>query len=121
MKKLEKYTSNEEYRELVKMQYPQSVDEAIDTLIEEMNKEDIDHIKEFGKDEFAIREHFGLALYVRNHFGLNNGKADELLFDISEKGGMRCLVFPDEASGFLMEELWERIQKDYDEIILTKE
>ena len=119
--KLEEYTNNESYLELVEAQYPQSIEEALDILIEGLNKEDINIVKESGKDEFGPSAHFGLALYVRNHFGLNNSKARNLISDISEKEGLEYILFADSLSGFLMDELWERIQRDYDEIILTKE
>ena len=118
---LDKYTNNEEYLELVKAQYPQSVDEAVEILIGGLDKKDITIVKESGKEEFGISAHFGLALYVRNHFGLNNSKARNLISDICEKEGHEYIIFADSLSGFLMNELWEKIQKDYDEIILTKE
>ena len=120
-KELDKYTNNEEYLDLVEAQYPQSVEEALDILIEGLDKKDINIIKESSQDEFGISAHFGLALYVRNHFGLNNSKARNLISDISEKEGLEYILFADSLSGFLMDELWERIQRDYDEIILTKE
>ena len=119
--KLEEYTNNESYLELVEAQYPQSVEEAVDILIEGLDKEDIKIVKESGKEEFRGLAHFGFALYVRNHFGLNNSKARNLISDISEKEGLEYILFADSLSGFLMDELWERIQRDYDEIILTKE
>lgn len=120
-KELDKYTNNEEYLDLVEAQYPQSVEEALDILIEGLDKKDINIIKESGKDEFVSLAHFGLALYVRNHFGLNNNKSRNLISDISEKEGLEYILFADSLSGFLMDDLWERIQKDHDEIILTKE
>ena len=120
-KELDKYTNNEEYLDLVEAQYPQSVDEAVDILIEDLDKEDINIVKKSSKDNFSASAHFGLALYVRNHFGLNNNKARNLISDISEKEGLEYILFADSLSGFLMDELWERIQRDYDEIILTKE
>ena len=120
-KELDKYTNNEEYLDLVEAQYPQSVDEAVDILIDGLDKEDIKIVKESGKDEFGGLAHFGLALYVRNHFGLNNNKARNLISDISEKEGLEYILFADSLSGFLMDELWERVQRDYDEIIRTKE
>ena len=120
-KELDKYTNNEEYLDLVEAQYPQSVEEALDILIEGLDKKDINIIKESTKDNFSAIAHFGLALYVRNHFGLNNSKASNLISDICKKEGFERMLFADSLSGFLMDELWERIQRDYDEIILTKE
>ena len=118
---LKEYTNNPSYLELVEAQYPQSVEEALDILIEGLDKKDINIIKESGKDEFGSLAHFGLALYVRNHFGLNNSKANDLILDICKKEGFESMLFTDSLSGFLMDELWERVQKDYDEIIRTKE
>ena len=118
---LKEYTNNPSYLELVEAQYPQSVEEAVDILIEGLDKEDINIIKESGKEEFGGLAHFGLALYVRNHFGLNNNKASNLISDICKKEGFERMLFADSLSGFLMDELWERVQRDYDKIILTKE
>ena len=118
---LKEYTNNPSYLELVEAQYPQSVEEAVDILIEGLDKEDIKIVKESGKEEFGGLAHFGLALYVRNHFGLNNSKASNLISDICKKEGFESMLFTDSLSGFLMDELWERVQKDYDEIIRSKE
>ena len=118
---LKEYTNNPSYLELVEAQYPQSVEEAVDILIEGLDKEDIKIVKESGKEEFGGLAHFGLALYVRNHFGLNNNKASNLISDICKKEGFESMLFTDSLSGFLMDELWERVQRDYDKIILTKE
>ena len=118
---LKEYTNNPSYLELVEAQYPQSVEEAVDILIEGLDKEDIKIVKESGKEEFGGLAHFGLALYVRNHFGLNNSKANDLILDICKKEGFESMLFTDSLSGFLMDELWERVQRDYDEIIRTKE
>jgi hypothetical protein len=118
---LKEYTNNPSYLELVEAQYPQSVEEAVDILIEGLDKEDIKIVKESGKEEFGGLAHFGLALYVRNHFGLNNSKANDLISDICKKEGFESMLFTDSLSGFLMDELWERVQRDYDKIILTKE
>ena len=90
-------------------------------MIEGLDKKDINIIKESRKDEFGPLAHFGLALYVRNHFGLNNSKASDLILDICKKEGFERMLFADSLSGFLMDELWERVQRDYNEIILTKE
>ncbi len=116
--KLEEYTNNESYLELVEAQYPQSVEEAVDILIVGLDTEDINIIRESSKDEFGPSAHFGLALYVRNHFGLNNSKAKNLISDIYKKGGFECMLFADSLSGFLMDELWERVQKEYEEALL---
>ena len=96
------------------------IDEAVDMLIEGLDKESIVNTKNLGKDEFGTIVHFGLGMYVRNHFGLNNNEAAELEEDII-KNSEDFLLFADDYSGVLMDHLWERVQKDYDEIILTKE
>ena len=120
MKELSKYRDNEEYKKLVRMQYPKSIDEAVDMLIEGLDKESIVNTKNLGKDEFGTIVHFGLGMYVRNHFGLNNNEAAELEEDII-KNSEDFLLFADDYSGVLMDHLWERVQKDYDKIILSKE
>ena len=53
-KELDKYINNEEYLELVEAQYPQSIEDDLDILIEGLNKEDINIVKESSQDEFEI-------------------------------------------------------------------
>lgn len=118
--KLDEYTSDEYYLRLVRRHYPQSVDEAVDILIEGLDTESIIYAKESSKEGFRAMTHFGLALYVRNQFGLNTGKGIDLMIDIEKESG-NFMLFTDDISGFLMEKLWDRIQEDYDEIILSKE
>ncbi len=120
MSKLNEYTKNEEYRKLVRKQYPKSIDEAVDMLIEELDKESIVNTKNLEKEYFRNIVHFGLGLYVRNHFGINNGEAAELVSDIG-RNSEDFIFLSDDYSGVLMDKLWERVQEDYDEIIQSKE
>ena len=100
-------------------QYPKTVDEAVDILIEVLDKDSIVFAKESSKMKFGCYAHFSLGLYARNNLGLFNFVAIDLLSDIKRNGGKTFQA--DNASSFLMDKVWERIQEDYDEIIKTKE
>ena len=89
-------------------------------LIEELDKESIVNTKNLEKEYFRNIVHFGLGLYVRNHFGINNGEAAELVSDIG-RNSEDFIFLSDDYSGVLMDKLWERVQEDYDEIIQSKE
>ena len=58
---------------------------------------------------------------ARLNKSLQMEKANNLISDICKKEGFESMLFTDSLSGFLMDELWERVQKDYDEIIRSKE
>lgn len=97
---------------------PQSVDEAVNRLIGVMDVKEIDDAYLSDKSSFTIRQHFSLGLYVRNNFGINDGKASKLISDIIKIHGMPLLA--DDVSGVILDELWEEIQRNYDTIMENK-
>lgn len=113
------YVANDGVMEFNRKKCPRTVDEAVDLLIKGLDKESVVFAKEASKDLFVDSAHFSLGMYARNKFGLY-GMNLPLLEDIERRRGIRT-IFADEYSAFLMEKVWERIQEDYDEIILTKE
>ena len=110
---------DENYLNLLSKQYPQSIEEAVYEAINLMDKEDLDFAKECEKSTFRARHHFGLGLYMRNNFGINNHKAKNLICELFEKSD-KFLFMHDNMSGLLLEEIWEEIQKNYDNIIENK-
>ncbi len=83
---------------------PQSVEEAVDTLIRVLPTESLDEITAMAEDDI-IRMHHGLGLYIRNGFGLWSGNHPLL-----ESCGDRNM-HPDNASGVILEALWSRLQE----------
>ncbi len=115
----QKYTEDEEYWSIVKKQYPKSVKEAVSTVIDMLDIEDINSIRDDEKYTFRTHAHFGLGLFMRNNFGINNNRASELLTDFNNKSEMRFYQ-SDDISGSLCDKIWEEIQENYDEIIQAK-
>jgi tetratricopeptide (TPR) repeat protein len=114
-----KYTEDEEYWRLVKRQYPQSLSEAVDAAIDMLDIEDVTSIRDHEKSAFRIHAHFALGLFMRNNFGINNGRASGLLEDFRNNSKMRFYQ-SDDISGFLCERIWDEIQENHDEIIAAK-
>ena len=117
-RRIDEYIKNKGHLGFDLNQYPKTVDEAVNRLIEVLDKESIVYAKETKKFEFGIVADFSLGLYARNNFGLW-GRSIDLLIDIKRNGG--DTFTGDGASSFLLDKVWERIQEDYDEIIKTKE
>lgn len=104
---LDEYCSSEEYYILADKLYPQSVDEAIDILLNKMSPESIRNALKKNRDDFCTGNHWGLGLYIRNQFGFHSRNCFSLAEDIHNKGGVS--FFPDFASQFLLGELWDEI------------
>lgn len=113
------YTEDGEYLKLVKKQYPKSIEEAVNTVIDMLDMEDITSIRDYEKYAFSCHVHFGLGLFMRNNFGINNGMASQLLEDIGKTFKMRYYQ-NDEISRFLSDRVWDEIQKNYDDIVKAK-
>ena len=107
---MNEYTSDEEYRTLLNRHFPQNVEEACDVIIGMLDEDEIMEIKESDKFMFGISQHFGLGLFVRNHFGINQGLSPSLSHDIREKSG-EMMFMRDDMSGYILDEVWEEIQR----------
>lgn len=105
-----KYTGDEEYLQLLDRHFPQTVCEAADTVIGMLDIEEIRKIKKQDKFQFGISQHFGLGLFMRNHFGINQNQSVTLYSDILEKSG-KTFYMSDEVSGYLLDEIWDEIQR----------
>ncbi len=110
VKAMRAYTSDEEYLELLDKHFPQTVSEAVDVVIGMLVDDAIEKIKKQDKFTFGVRQHFGLGLYMRNHFGINQGQSKALKLDILQRSGERFLM-ADDVSGYLLDEVWEEIQR----------
>ena len=109
---MRRYLSDEEYLKLLKKHFPQTVSEAVDSVIGMLDGEEIKEIGKQDKFTFTMDQHFGLGLFMRNHFGINQGYAGSLLAYISEKSG-ESFLFNDDISGYLLEEVWDEIQRRF--------
>ena len=107
---MRQYTSDSQYLQLLDKHFPQTVSEAVDVVIGMLDDDAIEKIKKQDKRTFSALQHFGLGLYMRNHFGINQGQSKALKLDILQRSGERFLM-ADDVSGYLLEEVWEEIQK----------
>ena len=115
----ENYINDENYLNLVEKQYPQSIKEAVSMAIDALDLKSILKIKEMDKSLFRNRTHFGLGLYMRNQFGINNERAHKLIEEFSQVTGDSYFE-SDDISGFLSDEIWLEVQNNFDEIVETK-
>ena len=109
---MKRYLSDEEYLQLLEKHFPQTVSEAVDSVIGMLDEEEIKRIGKQDKSAFTWYHHFGLGLFMRNNFGINQGHAGSLIADISEKSG-ELFLFNDDISGYLLEEVWDEIQRRF--------
>ena len=104
------YTSDDEYLQLLDKHFPQTVSEAVDIVIGMLDDKTIEKIRNIDRHTFRVYQHFGLGLFMRNHFGINLRQSRALYSDILEKSGRRFLM-SDDISGYLLEEVWDEIQR----------
>lgn len=104
------YTSDEEYLELLDKHFPQTVSEAVDIVIGMLDDETIEKVKKLDRHMFRVYQHFGLGLFMRNHFGINLQQSESLYSDILQRSG-KTFYMSDDISGYLLEEVWDEIQR----------
>jgi hypothetical protein len=99
-----------------KRPWPTTVEEAVDRLLERMPKADKEELRAMPEEELILL-HFGMAMSVRNRFGLWAGN-EALLADCAatnaRKNGMELSwvwIDPDDASMVIIEALWRRLQE----------
>ena len=95
--------------------WPKTIDDAIERVIASMSEEEMNELRNAHEKEL-INFHFGLGWVIRNEFGLYEGN-DALLKACarSRHNAFERLLFmndPDEASGFIIEEVWKRLKRD---------
>lgn len=92
--------------------WPKTVDDAVSRIIGVLSDEEKRALCHTQADEL-IRFHFSLGKFICNEFGLNN--ANDALMKAcarSRHNDFERLFFlddPDEASGFIIEEIWKRL------------
>lgn len=87
--------------------YPRTVAEAVDKLVDEFNERQKAELALTFKTALYLL-HFSLGRHIRKAFGLWAAESP-LRRDCSREAGDHDLP-PDEASGVIIEALWERLQ-----------
>jgi len=90
---------------------PVTFEEAIEKLKTDLGPEELEKLRQFVRNDL-IKLHFGLAMDIRNSYGLWGGN-DALSQDIADRMGGAAHV--DDMSHFLIESLWEMLQDNSDE------
>ena len=93
-----------------KVQYPKSVEEAVDILIDKLSIREKYQIAKMTQDDLAGL-HFSLGLGIRNEFGLWAGNKD-LLESCTSLVGQE-IIHPDDASALIIKELWKKLRETY--------
>ena len=84
------------------LNYPKTINEAVDILVHILPKEELDKIKSMSKDDLTDL-HFGLGQWIRNEFGLWDENY-ELMQDCGVK-------HEDDASGVIIKALYDNLNK----------
>jgi hypothetical protein len=93
--------------------WPLSVEEAVDQLVEALSDEDQAAIRAMGEGQMQAELHFSLGMYIRNQFGLWRGN-EPLLADCASHlspGADARFIHPDGASGVILAALWRRLRE----------
>lgn len=96
-----------------KEKYPETVSEAADILIQDIQDKDKEEIISKTKDDL-IMYHFGWGTGIRNSFGLWKGNTKLLIDCGSEK------IHPDDCSMIIIEEVWKKLRASYPKDKLNK-
>ncbi len=96
----------------MKSLWPKTISDAVNRIIDTMSEKEKSSLRSTQFNEL-IKFHFCLGSFIRNEFGLNNGN-DALMKACvrSRHNDFERLFFlndPDEASGFIVEEVWKRL------------
>ena len=81
---------------------PETVDEAVSQILDRMSENDKKTLKNTKKEDLK-KFHFGWGMGIRNGFGLWNPDSPLL----KSMGG----VYPDDASGVIIEVVWKKLQE----------
>ncbi len=80
--------------------WPTTIEDAVYVLDLLLDDEDKQTLKKHSEDDLK-KSHFGMAFYIRNHFGLWG----------ENKALLRSCVHPDDASMMIMKAFWQRLQE----------
>ncbi|MEI8186976.1 MAG: DUF6794 domain-containing protein [Chlorobiaceae bacterium] len=97
-------------------QWPRTIDDAVERIMSFMSEEEKNELRNTHEKEL-VNFHFGLGWIIRNKFGLHEGN-DSLLKACARtrNNAFERLFFmndPDEASGFIIEEVWRRLNSAF--------
>ncbi len=95
---------------------PQTLEEAIQYLIENSSREFIDEVYN-SKQSDVSGLHFSLGMYIRNEFGINGRSNVRLLNDLSKSKYDSFSLWSDGDSDTILREFYDYVQEHYDEII----
>ena len=92
--------------------WPQTVDEAVDRLLQGLSDKDKETVRSTPKENL-IQFHFGWGMGIRNAYWLWQGN-EALLKSCAEMrygpGSDAMFMHPDDASGVIIEAVWQRLQ-----------
>ena len=83
------------------MQWPETVDQAVDLLLDQLPEGAKTEIAALSKDDL-IWLHMDIGTWIRNNLGLWGG--NNALLQATQK------QHPDDASGVIIEALWRKLQ-----------
>lgn len=84
---------------------PATVDEAVSCLADTLPAESLDQLKALAEKDI-INTHFGLGMYVRNHFGLWN-RESRIMQDAKQRFN---ITDEDDVSAEIIRLLWDRLR-----------
>ena len=91
------------------MDYPKTVEEAVDRLKRELTPEQQREIASMSEREL-MRLHFGLGMWIREHFGLWH-EPSELLDRMLDAEDIDIFALdPDGASAHIIRAFWKHLQ-----------
>lgn len=83
--------------------WPQTVDEAVERILQGMSDADKQLLRSTPKDDL-IQFHFGWGMGIRNNFGLWGGNASLMRSCAAASG--QAFMHPDDASMVIIEAVW---------------
>jgi len=103
---------------MVAWNYPKSVEEAVNKLIEEMPLKDRVYIAGFEQKDLGLL-HGMMGSYIRHDFGLFRGNM-ELIASCQKVSGIAGLT-ADQVPLVIMKALWEKLKKTHALRVVKKE
>jgi hypothetical protein len=98
---------------------PRTVADAVDYLLASLTDTEKETLKGIPEHDLNSECHFGLAMWVRNHFDLHSKSNQPLLEDcarvegsyfMTDDGKEVFMTHPDDASAVIVKEAWKRLR-----------
>lgn len=87
---------------------PLTIEDGLNELEETLDKESLSALRRTEKRDL-ISAHFGLGMWIRNNFALH-AEWSHIMKEYIKKTGNQD-AHPDDVSQYIIEQLWERLQK----------